>query len=63
MDELAKCGRLKNARALKNQRGKLVAENMLRAGMDKIYSGPQRQNVEFPLKAVLTSFMMLILST
>lgn len=27
MDELAKCGRLKNARALKNQRGKLVAEN------------------------------------
>lgn len=35
MDELAKCGRLKNARALKNQREKLVAENMLRAGMDK----------------------------
>lgn len=35
MDELAKCGRLKNARALKNQRLKLVAENMLRAGMDK----------------------------
>lgn len=35
MDELAKCGRLKNARALKNQRGKLVAENMLRAGMGK----------------------------
>lgn len=28
MDELAKCGRLKNARSLKNQRGKLVAENM-----------------------------------
>lgn len=35
MDELAKSGRLKNVKTLKEQKGRLVAEHMLMAGMDK----------------------------
>ena len=32
MDELAKHGRLKNLRTLKEKRGRSVAENMIKAG-------------------------------
>ena len=36
MDDLAKAGRLKNYRTVKEQRGKKMAENMLQAGHDRL---------------------------
>ena len=36
MDQLAKSGRLKNLRAIKEEKGKRTAENMIMAGMDKL---------------------------
>ena len=35
MEQLPICGRLKNLRSKKEQRGKLLAESMLKAGLDR----------------------------